>query len=94
MSEFAAKVGKDLSMDERQKFFNLLHKYNDIIAGSGDDLGRTSKLKHCINSGTIPPIRQPVRGISPQRRDEVRQLIDDMLSKGVIERSTSLGLHP
>ena len=57
--------------DERQKFSNLLHKYADIFAGSGDDLGRTSKLKHCINTGTTTPIRQPVHHISSQCRDEV-----------------------
>ena len=89
MTEFAANVGYDLSEDERQKFFTLLRKCADISAGSGGDIGRTSKLTHRIDTGTTPPIRQPVRHISPQRRDEVRQLIWDMLSKGVIERSTS-----
>ena len=93
-SEFAANVGADLSEDEQRKFLNLVYKYADIFAGSGGDLGRTSKLKHCINTGTAPPIRQPVRRISPQRRDEVRQLIDDMLGKGVIERSTSPWASP
>ena len=32
MSEFAANIGKDLSEDERQKFFNLLRKYATIFA--------------------------------------------------------------
>ena len=93
-SQFDANVGEDLSEDDRKKFFSLLHKYADIFASSGDDLGRTGKLKHCINTGTAPPIRQPVCRISPQRRDEVRQLIDGMLSKGVIERSTSPWASP
>ena len=68
--------------------------YADIFAGSTADLGKTSKLKHCINTGAAPPIRQPVRQISLQRRGEVRQLIDDMLKKGIIERSTSPWASP
>ena len=94
MTEFADNSGEDLSEDERQKFFNLLRKYADIFADSGDDLGRTSKLTHRFDTGTSPPIRQPVCRISPQRRDEVRQLIGDMLRKGVIERSISPWASP
>ena len=67
VTEFADEhSGEDLSEDEQQKFFNLLHKYADIFAGSVDDLGRTSKLKHRIDAGTTPPIQRPVLRISLQ----------------------------
>ena len=54
----ATNAGVDLSDDERQTFFNLVYMYADIFAGTTADLGRTSKLKHCIDTGTAPPIRQ------------------------------------
>ena len=94
LSKLSACVDEDLSEDERQKFFNLVCRYADIFAGSTAELGKTSKLKHSIDTGTAPPIRQPVRRIPPQRRSEVQQLIDDMLNKGVIERSTSPWASP
>ena len=64
--------------------------YGDTFAGSTSDLGRTSKLKHHIDTGTATPIRR----ISPQCRGEVCQLIDEMLKKGVIERSISPWASP
>ena len=49
--------------------------------------------EHCqtstVNTGDAEPIRQPVRRISPQQREEVRALLSEMLANGVIERSTS-----
>ena len=63
LSKLAVSVGEDLNEDERQKFFNLVCMYDDIFAGSMADLGRISKLKHCIDTGTAPPIHQLVRRI-------------------------------
>ena len=85
--KMAADAGVDLSEDERQRFFNLVCTYADIFAGSTSDQGRTNKFKHCIDTGTTPLIRQPVRRIPPQRRGEVPQIIDDMLSKAIVGKA-------
>ena len=63
--------------------------FEDIFAGPDDSLGRTSLLKHTIDTGTAPPIRQPVRRISPSKRQEVSQLLESMLKKDVIQQSSS-----
>ena len=75
-------------------FHQLLIAYADVIADSSSDLGRTNKLCHSINTGDNPPIRQSVRQLSPQRRNEVQQLLSGMLDNGIIERSISPWASP
>ena len=83
------RAGPDLSPGEKDMFFHLLLSYSDVIASSTADLGRTDRLQHSIHTGDAPPIRQSVRRVPPQRREEVRKLLDDMLEGGVVEPSTS-----
>ena len=52
-------------------------------------MGRTKQLKHKINTGDHQPIRQLARRISPCKREEVHQLLQDMLARKVIQPSTS-----
>ena len=66
----------------------------NFLATSTTELGRTSQLQHCINTGSAPPIRQPVRRMSPHRREEVKSLLSEMLQKGVIEPSASPWASP
>ena len=58
------------------------------------DLGHTNKLKHSIHTENAAPTRQPVRHISPHRRDEIRTLLTEMLKKEVVEPSTSPWASP
>ena len=83
-----------LSGEEKQMFFNLLLSYADVFSASPNDLGRTGKLRHCINTGDAPPTRQPVRRIPPHRREEVRALLNEMLERRVVEPSTSPWASP
>ena len=65
LSKLSMCVNEDLSEDERKKVFNFVSIYADIFAGSTVELGRTSKRKHSIDTGTVPPICQPVCCIPP-----------------------------
>ena len=65
-----------------------------FFAGPDDSLGNTSLLKHTIDTGTAPPIRQPVRRIFPSKRQEVSQLLESMLKKDVIQQSSSPWASP
>jgi len=78
-----------LSEDETSVFFELLLKFADIFACSDDALGRTSILQHSINTEASPPIRQPVRRVPPNKKQEVGQLLEQMLKKDVIQPSSS-----
>ena len=84
----------ELTQGEKETFSELLLKYADLLAFSTADLGRTSKLRHTINTGDAPPIRQPVRRVSPPQREQVKNLLADMLDHGVIEPSSSPWASP
>ena len=74
----AEKVATQLSTDEKDQFYHLLFEYADIFANLNDDLGHTDKLKHKIDTRDSPPIRQPVRRLPPHRREEVRELLQEI----------------
>ena len=93
-SKLAENASNGLGEDEWKKFFDLVYVYADIFADSTSELGGMSKLKHSIDTGTEPPIWQLVRWIPPQHRNEGRQIVDDMLKRGVIERWTYLWASP
>ena len=72
---------------EKEKLESLLKEFEDIISVGEDDLGRTRKVYHKIDTGNANPIRQPPRRLPFHQREEVRQLLDNMLSRGVVEPS-------
>ena len=84
----------ELSPEEREIFYNLLLKNADVMASSTEDLGRTNKLCHHIDTGQAAPIRKAVRRISPHRQEEVKRLLDQMLKQGVVQPSSSPWASP
>ena len=88
------RSGKNLTNNEKVKFFELLSTYAHIFASNGFDLGRTSKLHHTIDTGAAPAIRQSVWRIPHTRRGEVRKLIQEMLQQDVIQPSASPWASP
>ena len=56
-----------------------------VIALNDNDLGCTQLLGHRINTSDALPVRQPAQRLPFHQQGEVRGLIDDMLSRGIIE---------
>ena len=77
--------GAELITGEKKVFFHLLDHYADVFAGSTADLGWTEKVRHSIFTGDTASIQQPVHRFPPHRREEVRNLLDEMLERGVVE---------
>ena len=90
----AEQSGQDLGPGKKDLFYHLLLSYADVIASSTSDLGKTDRLRHSIHTGDAGPVRQPVRRVPPQRREEVRKLLSEMLERGVVEPSTSPWASP
>ena len=90
----AEQSGQDLGPGEKDLFYHLLLSYADVIASSTADLGKTDRLRHSIHTGDAGPVRQAVRRVPPQRREEVRKLLSEMLERGVVEPSTSPWASP
>ena len=92
--ELVVQSGKALSADQQQQLYSLLLGFTDVFAFSSDQLGRTDKLAHTINTDGCHPIRQQARRLPPFQREQVHQLLQDMLSRDVIQPSTSPWASP
>lgn len=47
-----------LTMEQQQKFDTFMNKYQHLFAWDPDDFGRTSVIKHSIDTGDAQPIKQ------------------------------------
>ena len=92
--DLVQECSAELNSGEREVFYNLLLSHADVMASSTADLGRTGRLRHHINTGSSPPIRQNLRRVSPRLREEVQELLKQMLERGVIEPSSSPWASP
>ena len=67
----------------------LLVRYEDVFSKSEYDLGRTDAIKHCIDTGSAKPVRQQLRRFPPAHVETISKHVDDMLSQGIIEPTSS-----
>ena len=85
-SEIQAAVNPNLYMGDGEKLLQTLLEFSDIFQGQ---LGHTDVLEHHISTGSNLPIRQFPRRLPCHFRGEVSKQIQDMLSQGVVQPSTS-----
>ena len=78
-----------LDTEERTQLAELLTSYQDVFSKSPEDLGRTNRVQHKINTGTALPIRQPLRRLPLGKKATEKEEINKMLKTGVIEPSRS-----
>lgn len=88
------KASTSLTMSQSQQLARLLHEYADVFVGPDGKLGTTGLVKHSINTGDNPPIRQPLRRLPLSQRQIEDEQVDNMLEKGIIEPSTSPWASP
>ena len=72
---------------------NLLENYEIFVDCKGI-IGRTSLVKHKIDTGNAIPIRQRLRPIPIHLREEVDLAMEDMIAKDLIEPSDRPGCSP
>ena len=84
----------NLSDAQQQQLYNLLLTYSEVFSITDNDFGRTTVLQHTIQTGDSAPIRQHTRRISHYQRDEVKKLIDNVLTRDIIQPSTSPWASP
>ena len=60
----------------------LLWRFEDVIALNDNDLGRTHLVSHRIDTADARPVRQLARRLPFHLHEEVRGLVDNMLSPG------------
>ena len=83
-----------LTDEECQQLRAAMAARKHLIAAGKGDLGRTDIVQHQIHTGDQPAIKQQVRRYPAARREEERQLVEDMLAIGIIQESNSAWSSP
>ena len=79
-----------ISSRQRDQITGLLFEFQDVFADEqGSCLGRTSLIKHKINTGSAFPIKQAPRRMPLAKREIAEAEIDKMLKEDIIEPSNS-----
>ncbi len=81
-------ISSDLTPPEQDQLLELLTQYNDVFATPEGPLGKTSMVKHEVQT-TGPPIRQPVRRPLESLKGVVGKELQKMLQQGVVSPSNS-----
>ena len=94
LEEMLIELVKDSSLASHHQdlLLALLMEYLDVFARSRDELGRTEStdvLQHEIITDGASPIRQRFQRLSPEKRAEMRMMLNDMLKKNLISPSKS-----
>ena len=79
----------ELSSDEYEQLWQLLHKHKNVFSMNEDDLGYTDIIKHRILTTDEVPIKLQDRRIPPHLQPEVRRELQKWLDSGVIIESSS-----
>ena len=80
-----AKNATALNEEHQNQLYQFFLQYTDVVALSDDDLGQTDYVRHTIETGSAHPIRQPPRRVPVHKRQQVTNLVNDMLNKNIIE---------
>ena len=72
----------------------MLHQHKDVFSLSEQDLGRTNLTKQHIDTGNARPIKQHPRCISPAKRVEIERQVEDLLQRGIVNKSSSPCFSP
>ncbi|KAK3083976.1 hypothetical protein FSP39_006179 [Pinctada imbricata] len=94
LQDILLRCTTSLDDSDNEKAKSLLIRYSDLFAKSDEGVGRTSLVKHKINTGDKAPIKQKPRRLPMQMHKEVETHVSDMLRRGVIEPSTSPWASP
>ena len=68
---------------------SLLNKYSDTFSRDEWDIELTNLTEHSIDTGDASPVRQRPRRVPLAFAAEEKSAIDDLMKKGVIQKSTS-----
>ena len=94
ISGLVERAAPHLTDEEREELRTAMTARRHLFATSKGDLGRTDIVKHQINTGDQPAIKQRVRRYPAAHREEERRLVEDMLAIGIIQESSSAWSSP
>ena len=77
------------TVQQRNRLAQMLSNYSDCFATSADDIGRTSLVKHKIDTGDAKPVRQRCRRFCKAHIDVIREQVKKLSANNTIRPSTS-----
>lgn len=80
---------RDLPLEAAEAVASLIKKHEGAFSTGPFDLGFCSLIPHEINLSDDKPVSLPYRRVVPDRVVAVKQLLQDLLDRGIIRRSTS-----
>ena len=84
------RVSEDgLTPEEQRRVCDFVLDAHDVFALSELERGKVEGIRHEINTGDSPPIRQPPRRVLFSLRPKIKELVDDMLKAKVVQQSNS-----
>ena len=86
---FKCLPSPNLTTSENNRLNSILGQFTDIFAPSSVDLGRTTVIRHHIDTGDARPIKQPPYRVSHSQKNEIESQIGTMLDQGIIKVSSS-----
>ena len=78
------KASPEMTESERERWKNLVWRFHGIFATSKADLGKTSLVRHKINTGNAVPIRIPARRLPLGKRKTEQEVHDGARSHTTI----------
>ena len=79
----------DLKRPEQEELRAMMGKWKKVFAAHEEDFGQADVVQHRIPTGDAAPIRERHRPLPPSMYKEMKTLLSDMLTKGVIAESRS-----
>ena len=89
MQNLLTSVKNSTSAAQFTRVKQMLEEFQDIFSAGEGDCGRTTLVKHRIDTGNAQPIRQHPRRLPLAKVQESSAIIDEMYKNGVIESSHS-----
>ena len=83
------RVDDSVTEEEKEKLKELLLEYQDTISSDELDLGLTSLVEHCIDTGDAKPCRQALRRTPAAYAHIMDEQVQLMLKQGIIKPSVS-----
>lgn len=89
LQELFDRTRPELSAEQTAQVKNILIKFSSIFSRNKDDFGRTSLIKHHINTEGEKPTKQPPRRLPHHAAEYVDKEVQNMVDKGIVEPSSS-----
>ncbi|XP_064475510.1 uncharacterized protein LOC135389384 [Ornithodoros turicata] len=88
------RIAVTLPKEYRMKLLNILVRYASLFDLDDSPLGSAAHVKHRIDTGTTPPLRQRPFRVSAAEREVIEKEVQNMLSRKIIRPSNSPWASP